>query len=291
MKLKTIISVVAITASLITANAADKKDKDKDKAATPRAGVGADIDRRIQAINRLDNNASAKQAGMVAVSHETAVPLTTIESEAKEHPTLGLGGLFMAHELSVKTKKPTDQLIKTRQGGKVWSEIARDNNVNLSEVDAKLTRIENALRNPGTASTTTTTTTTTTRENDRTAVRERDRDRDRTRTALDTTVASINTLDDKPVVMRTGLSSLSKETATPLPQIEELQKQNATAGLGDLFIAQELATKTQKPASEFLNQHNAGKTWTQVISDANQDRSNIEQKLTRIEQAMKDAPQ
>src|SRR5215203_4107870 len=122
MKLKTIISVVAITASLLTANAADKKDKDK--ATTPRAGVGGDIDRRIQTINRLDNNASAKQAGMAAVSQETAVPLPTIEAEAKDHPTLGVGGLFMAHELSVKTKKPADQLIKNRQGGKMWSEIA-----------------------------------------------------------------------------------------------------------------------------------------------------------------------
>src|SRR5215211_6141702 len=155
MKLKTIISVVAITASLLTATAADKKDKDKDNSNTPRRGAGGDIDRRIQTINRLDNNASAKQAGMAAVSHETAVPLTTIEAEAKDHPTLGLGGLFMAHELSVKTKKPADQLIKTRQGGKTWSEIARDNNANLSDLDAKLTRIENALRNPGTASTTT----------------------------------------------------------------------------------------------------------------------------------------
>jgi hypothetical protein len=283
MKLKTIISVVAIAASLLTATAADKKDK----ATTPRAGVGGDIDRRIQTINRLDNNASAKQAGMAAVSHETAVPLPTIEAEAKDHPTLGLGGLFMAHELSVKTKKPVDQLIKTRQGGKMWAEIARDNGVNLSDVDAKLTRIENALRNPGTASTTTTTTTTTTPANDRTAVRERDT----TRTALDTRVDSLNMLDDKPGVMRTGLSSLSKETATPLPQIEELQKQHTTAGVGDLFVAQELATKTQKPASEFLSQHTGGKSWSQIISDSNQDRSNIEQKLTRIEQAMKDAPQ
>ena len=219
---------------------------------------------------------------MAAVSQETAVPLPTIEAEAKDHPTLGLGGLFMAHELSVKTKKPTDQLIKTRQGGKMWSEIARDNGVNLSDVDAKLTRIENALRNPGTASTTTSTS-----GADRTAVRERDT----TKTALDTRVASLNTLDDKPGVMRTGLSALSKETATPLPQIEELQKQNTTAGVGDLFIAQELATKTQKPAGEYLSQHNAGKSWSQIISDSNQDRSNIEQKLSRIEQSMKDAPQ
>lgn len=281
MKLKTIISAVAIMASLLTASAADKKDK-----TTTARGVGADIDRRIQTINRLDNNVTAKQSGMAAVSKETAVPLPTIESEAKDHPTLGLGGLFMAHELSVKTKKPVDQLIKTRQGGKMWSEIARDNSVDLTDVDAKLTRIENALRNPGTVSTTTTTTTTTT-EAERTQVRAADT----TRTGLDSRVDSINTLDDKPGVMRTGLSSLSKETATPLPQIEELQKQYTTAGVGDLFIAQELATKTQKPASEFLNQHTAGKSWTQVISDANQDRSAIEQKLTRIEQSMKDASQ
>jgi hypothetical protein len=271
-KLTSIITTLAF-ACVLAANAADDKDNK-----AQRRGVGADIDKRVQTINRLDNNNTAKLAGLAAVSKETAVPLPTIEAESKDHPMVGLGGLFMAHELSVKTKKPVDQLIKQRQSGQTWSEIARANRQDLAMIDQKLERIESAMRNPGAAATTGA-------GSDRTPVRERET----TKTELDKRIASLNTLDDKPGVMRTGLAAASKETAVPLPQIEELQKQQTSAGVGDLFVAQELATHTQKPADEFLKQHANGKSWTQIISDNNQDRAVIEQKLGRIEQAMRDA--
>jgi hypothetical protein len=273
------------TTSLITALAfavtfvATAADDDRDT----RRGPGAELDNRIQTINRLDDNASAKRAGLNAVSKETAVPLPTIEAEAKDHPTMGLGGLFMAHELSVKTKKPVDQLIKQRQTGKMWSEIARDNRQNIPELDQKLARIENAMRNPNAA----------TRE-DRTAVRERERDANRT--GLNRRVESLNTLEDKPGVMNAGLAALSKETGTPLPQIETLQKAHKSAGIGDLFVAEELAVTTRKPGGEyqaadvFLKQHANGKSWSEIIRENNGNQNTIEQKLSRIEQAMKDAP-
>ena len=272
-KIRSIITTLAFVLTFTAAQAAD------DEREAPRRGTPAgDLDARIQTINRLNTNASAKQAGMAAVSRETAVPLPTIEAEAKDHPTMGLAGLFVAHELSVKTKKPVDQLIKQRQSGKMWSEIARDNGQDLRALDQKLARVETAMRNPNAA----------TRE-DRTAVRERDRDNQAT--GLNRRVQQLNNMDDKPVVMRTGLAAVSKETATPLPQIEELQKQQTSAGVGDLFIAQELATKTQKSADEFLKQHTNGKSWTEIINDNNVDRSAIDQKLSRIEQAMRDAAQ
>lgn len=273
--MKRIRSILATTAIVLSCAAVHAADEDRE---APRRGTPAgDLDVRIQTINRLDNSASAKQAGLSAVSRETAVPLPTIEAEAKDHPTMGLAGIFLAHELSVKTKKPVEQLIKQRQGGKMWSEIARDNGQNLRDLEQKLARIETAMRNPNAAAT----------REDRTAVRERDNDT----TGLNRRVRQVNNMDDKPLVMRTGLAAVSKETATPLPKIEELQKQQTSAGVGDLFIAQELATKTQKSADEFLKQHTNGKSWTEIINENNADRSAIDQKLSRIEQAMRDAEQ
>ena len=281
--MKRIRSILATTAIILSCAAVHAADEDRE---APRRGTPAgDLDARIQTINRLDNSASVKQAGLSAISRETAVPLPTIEAEAKDHPTMGLAGIFLAHELSVKTKKPVEQLIKQRQGGKMWSEIARDNGQNLRDLEQKLARIETAMRNPNAAAT----------REDRTAVRERDRARDRDRdndtTGLNRRVRQVNNMDDKPLVMRTGLAAVSKETATPLPKIEELQKQQTSAGVGDLFIAQELATKTQKSADEFLKQHTNGKSWTEIINENNADRSAIDQKLSRIEQAMRDAEQ
>jgi hypothetical protein len=278
MRKLTLLIATLVLVGTFEANAADDKDR-----RTPRReqseqrGVGADIDKRIQALNRLDNNSSAMMAGMAAVSKETAVPLPTIEAEHKQHPQVGLAGLFIAHELSVKTHKPVDQLIKQRQAGRTWTELARANGEDLNELDQKLARIEDAMRNPGAAANRNVAA-------DRAQVRERE-----VKTELDKRIEALNALDDKPLLMRTGLAALSKETATPLPQIEELQKRQATAGVGDLFVAQELAVRTYKTADELLKLHADGKSWAQIITDNNQDRSSIEQKLSRIEQMMRDA--
>lgn len=253
----------------------DAADRDRERQTERRESrQAADIDTRVRAINRLDNNQQTFRAGLTAVSKETAVPLPTIEAEHKDNPRVGLAGLFMAHEISVKTKKPVDQLLRQASSGRSWSEIARANNLDLSDVEQKLDRIESAMRGQ-----------TATGKNERTPVRAEES----ARTDLDRKVAAVNDMDDQPLQMRTGLAAISKQTATPLPRVEELQKQHPNASVGDLFVAQELATKTQKSANEFLRQHADGKSWSKIIADQNQVRTDIEQKLERIEQAMKEA--
>ncbi|HWN95235.1 MAG TPA: hypothetical protein VNT99_09390 [Methylomirabilota bacterium] len=279
MKMLTLLLTALALAGTAT-NAADNKDRQTQRReqAQQRA-MADDVDRRIQTINRLDNNQSALMAGMAAVSKETAVPLPTIEAEHKDHPQMGLAGLFVAHQLAVKSHKPVDQLIKQRRAGRTWTELARANNQDLVELEQKLARIEQAMRNPGAAGAGANAST------DRTQVREAMPPQ----TELDKRIAALNALDDKPVLMRTGLQALSRETATPLPQLEELQKQQMTAGIGDLFVAQELAVRTHKSADELLKSRASGRTWAQIIAENNQDRIGIEQKLSRIEQAMRDA--
>ena len=276
-KITAILTTLAL-AGIFTANAADTKDKQRAAERSENRRTVADIDKRIATLNKLDNNPSAFQAGLAAVSKETAVPLPTIEAEHKQHAKVGLAGLFMAYELSVKTHKPADTFLKQHAAGRTWTELVRANSQSLTEVDEKLTRIEAAMQNPTPASNAAI-------HNDRTAVREKDSPK----SELDTRIGTLNTLDDQPTAMRAGLTAVSKETAVPLTQVEDLHKQQTSAGLGDLFVAQELATHTQKPASDFLKQHSGGKSWTQIVSDNNQNRSEIEQKLSRIEQAMRDA--
>lgn len=137
----------------ISVNAADKETQKQREAQKERSavraeqrGTKADIDNRISAVNRLDNNKAALMAGMAAVSKETAVPLPTIQAEHKEHPNVGLAGLFVAHELAVRTHKPVDHFIKAHKEGRSWNEIAKANGESLEEMDAKLARIEDAMR-------------------------------------------------------------------------------------------------------------------------------------------------
>lgn len=123
-----------------------RKEREAVREKADRRETKVDIDKRIQAINRLDNSPSVMRHGMAAVSKETAVPLPKIEAEHKEHPNVGLAGLFVAHELSTRTHKPVEHFLKAHATGKSWTAIAAANNENLDTLEAKLTRIEQAMR-------------------------------------------------------------------------------------------------------------------------------------------------
>jgi hypothetical protein len=266
----------------VPAFSADNDDRDR----RPRAEARTDIDKLIRDVNALDNRGAANRAGLTAVSRETAVPLPRIERSAQEHPRVGIAGVFMAHELATKTQKPADQYFKQHADGKTWSELARASGQNLDVFERKLARIETALRD-GTA--------------DRSRVRERgERARDRSerldrnnqpanRTGIERRVDAVNALDDSAKAKRAGLTAMSKETAVPLPTVEEAERGHPNAGLGDLFVAQELATKTQKSVSELLGLHRDGKSWAEIAASHNQDISSVEQKLSRVEEAMRNA--
>jgi hypothetical protein len=141
------IMTAAALCTALTANAADKETR-KERQATraERRADKIDIDKRIEAVNRLDNKPAAMQAGMAAVSKETAVPLQKIQAEHKEHPRVGLAGLFVAHDLAVHSHKPVDHFIKAHQEGNTWTALATANGLDLSEVDSKLARIEQEMR-------------------------------------------------------------------------------------------------------------------------------------------------
>src|SRR5687767_11882847 len=104
------ITLMTITISALVAFAMQAADDNKnDKVRRERAErreAKVDIDKRVREINKLDNSNDAMMAGMAAVSKETAVPLPTIQAEHKQHPKVGLAGLFVAHELSTHTHEP-----------------------------------------------------------------------------------------------------------------------------------------------------------------------------------------
>lgn len=154
------ITLMTITVSAFIAcamQAADDNKNDSTKVRRERAErreAKIDIDKRVREINKLDNSNDAMMAGMAAVSKETAVPLPTIQAEHKEHPKLGLAGLFVAHELATHTHAPVNQFIKQHESGKSWADLAAAHNQDLNSVESKLARIESALKNAGGAAAT-----------------------------------------------------------------------------------------------------------------------------------------
>ena len=272
-----LITTATALVALSTYAADDKTTALERRQRAERRESQADIEKLVRDINVLDNKPAARRAGLAAISRETSIPLAKIEAARADHPNVGLAGLFMAHELSARTKKPVNQFIKEQHTGKSWTELARANRQDLVTLEDKLVRIQQAMENPDAVAA---------NSND-----ERIRNRDRAarrdaRSEVEKSVDAINALDENPAAMRAGLNALSKETAVPLPTIEEQQRRHPNVGLGDLFFAQEMALQTQKSVDEMLKLHSSGQTWNEIALMNNKDIQTIQAKLDRIEDAM-----
>lgn len=106
--------------------------------------VKAQFNHHFQAINSMDKNTRAVQAGLKVVSEETGVPLATVQEQRKAY-ALGAGGLLVANELSKATQKPAKTFLAQRVKGAEWTAIVAANKVELDPLLPKLDRVEQAM--------------------------------------------------------------------------------------------------------------------------------------------------
>lgn len=105
-----------------------------------------DLDKRARAVNTLDNKEAPRRAGLAAISRETGVSVAKLQAQRREHENIGTAGLAMANVIAAKTGKPAGNYMRQHEEGKSWERIAADNNVKLEELDAKVARVEEAMR-------------------------------------------------------------------------------------------------------------------------------------------------
>jgi hypothetical protein len=113
----------------------------------PRAQTAnVDLDRHVRAINTLDNRDAVRRAGMAAIAAETGVTLATLQKQRRDHENIGTAGLLIANSIAAQTKKPVGNYFRQHVEGKPWEKIAADNQVSLENLEAKLARVEDAMR-------------------------------------------------------------------------------------------------------------------------------------------------
>lgn len=264
------------------------RDRDRDYQRDVTTGTGETrFQETIKEVNALGQNAQARQEGLAAIARVTDLPLRRIEQAHQQHQNLGLGDLFVAQQLALKSNKSIDELWRAHLDGKrTWADVARDHNVDSRDLARQLTRVESAMRDP----------------NRRTPVRERERDRDYRDDRGDDrggafnvdrfqrNIQQVNALGEKQAVKRAGLSAFAKEASVPLQEVEQVSDRHQNIGMGDLFVAQQLARKSNKSVDELWRMHTDGKrTWADIARENNVDVRELHQKLTRIQNEMLDA--
>jgi hypothetical protein len=104
--------------------------------------------------------------------------------------------------------------------------------------------------------------------------------------SIDKHIQSMNTLDNKAPAKTAGFAAIAKETGVPAATIQAQHREHPGIGSGGLLMANLIAAQTKKPATTYMRQRLAGKSW-EAIAAANQvTLENADGALERVEAAM-----
>ena len=98
----------------------------------PAGGAGRDDSRAVTKLIRDINTAvrEDKRRMLSIMVINTNVAATTLEQQ-KARTGLSFGDLYVAHALSLATRKKFDSIVSLKTSGQSWSQIARAHNVSL----------------------------------------------------------------------------------------------------------------------------------------------------------------
>lgn len=103
--------------------------KDKSRAAGASADDSKAIAKLIRDINAAVQADKRRMLSIIVIN--TNVAATTLE-EQKARTGLSFGDLYVAHSMSLATRKKFDAIVALKAGGQSWAQIARAHRVSLT---------------------------------------------------------------------------------------------------------------------------------------------------------------
>ena len=102
--------------------------RDKSAAARTAADDSRAISKLIRDINSAVRDDKRRMISIIVIN--TNVAATTLEQQ-KARTGLSYGDIYVAHALSLATRKKFDNIVALKTGGQTWSQIARAHKVSL----------------------------------------------------------------------------------------------------------------------------------------------------------------
>ena len=128
--------VAWLLSALLASSIAVERDKSfensSDRPKTKSSSAGADDSKAIAKLIR-DINAAVrddKRRMLSIIVINTNVAATTLEQQ-KARTGLSFGDLYVAHSMSLATRKKFDAIVALKAGGQSWAQIARAHKVSL----------------------------------------------------------------------------------------------------------------------------------------------------------------
>jgi hypothetical protein len=110
-----------------------------------RAREREELDSRARTVNNLASRRGGMRDALHDVSVETGVPLDRVQRMHDDHPNAGAAGIMIACVMADNTKGSPNRFLEDHKSGRSWASIARQNNVPLEKINAKLDNLEREL--------------------------------------------------------------------------------------------------------------------------------------------------
>jgi hypothetical protein len=110
-----------------------------------RAAQKDELDSRALTVNALADKRGGMREAVHTVSVETGVPMEQLQRMRDNHPDAGAAGLMIACVIADNAKGSPETYLSRHVNGKGWAAIARDNNVPLEKINARLDKLERSL--------------------------------------------------------------------------------------------------------------------------------------------------
>ena len=105
-----------------------------------------ELESRAQTVNALADKRGGMKEAVHDVSVETGVPMEKVQKMHDEHPNAGAAGIMIACVIADNAKGAPESYLSRHVNGKGWGAIARDNNVPLDKINARLDKLERDLQ-------------------------------------------------------------------------------------------------------------------------------------------------
>jgi hypothetical protein len=104
-----------------------------------------ELDARAQTVNALADKHGGMKEAVHSVSVETGVPMDQLQRMRDKHPDAGAAGIMIACVLADNAKGAPESYLNRHVNGKGWAAIARDSNVPLDKINARLDKLQRDL--------------------------------------------------------------------------------------------------------------------------------------------------
>lgn len=106
----------------------------------------AKLEKQVGELDAMGKQSAVKDRLAVRLYKRMDLPLSTVDTQQKANPDLGMGGITVANYIARWGKIPADQVFAEHKSGKGWGEIANAHKVSLHDLIDKMGEAKTAAR-------------------------------------------------------------------------------------------------------------------------------------------------